>query len=446
MSTQAFQEDRGVSLVWVVILMTIVMVIVAGLTSATIKELRMTTGTDLSTQAFGAARAGIEANSGDPECASSGPTTYTLATGTTYTVTTTGTAASVSPRYCDVESTGTVAGVTRKLKQRVLAKGTPKFMTFPDDVNATSLAFGTPSLALTDKVGVLGAGSTAGSDFSQQFDVSLSSASLSPIGTGDGTFTYMVGLSATGALDIYKSTSGGASLPTPTPVNSVNIGSERNLRFLINYKNEYFSVKIKNMDGKCLGYYAESSPTPNYRFNRIYVANPGSAYPVSGTGYLLNMVFPNLGWVAGPVAGIKVMNQDIVDNLGASRVLLWSNYAEDCKLSNRTGLGKDCDDNGNLKSGSETAFNDYPAQKACINIGGRLPTDTELTTIMDNQAAYGGNFDTSQSTGYYQTSTQTSSNVTKREMWSFNTGWPGMISGDKTGGAGYVHARCVQDN
>lgn len=302
-------QTKGVSLVWVVILITIVMIIITSLTSATVKELRMTTGADLSVQAYAAARAGIEANSVSSTCngLTAGTRQYTLdaATNTAYEVT-------VNPgaSYCDIDSVGRVGLVTRKIHQRVSAQPAPtNVIQFPDDIqNAATVTLApvpaNPVTSLTDQHGYIEDGNSPGGNFTQQFDVNLGATdSFAPIGTGNGTFLYMVGLESRdgdannfGQLKIYRPTSpatAGAYTPSVISLPTAISNSISTLRIVITYNGSKFSVKVKDATGLCLASYNDPTTISGYHFDKIYVEDIDNAASVSAPnfGYLQNMVF-----------------------------------------------------------------------------------------------------------------------------------------------------------
>jgi hypothetical protein len=289
-------SNKGVSLVWVVILITIVMIIVAAMTSATVKDLQMTTGADLSAQAFGAAKAGIEANK-DPNCANTTATTYSIDAKTSYTVT----LRAVPPGgICDVESVGTVGGVTRKLKQRVTAQTAPTdVIVFPDDIDNATTAYSTMT-SMTDKNGYMKDGTNAKDNFTQQFDVALgASPTFEPIGTGDGTILFMVGLESATRLKVFKSTTvGNYSTITGSTMDINALPANTTVRFVIKYSGEVFGVKIMDTNGICLAY-KDLGAFANYKFDKIYVADLANAAPYNSTsGYLQNMVFNGVRYTA----------------------------------------------------------------------------------------------------------------------------------------------------
>jgi hypothetical protein len=79
-------------------------------------------------------------------------------------------------------------------------------------------------------------------------------------------------------------------------------------------------------------------------------------------------------------------------------------------------------DGDNLDADNTINYTDYPARQACKNIGGRLPTVSELQCIYANQASFNGNF----GTGYHWSSTEYSD--TNARLVNFTDGFTGGFS------------------
>jgi len=103
----------------------------------------------------------------------------------------------------------------------------------------------------------------------------------------------------------------------------------------------------------------------------------------SGAGTSVGLT-PNPSWIAG-YCGIKVYNVDVSD--GAQWKIDWTNCrGPECA----TGLDPNLPSNYALiDSNGSNIFASYPARKACYDIGGRLPTRTELLCIYTNRANFG---------------------------------------------------------
>ncbi|MDD3480729.1 MAG: fibronectin type III domain-containing protein [Patescibacteria group bacterium] len=119
--------------------------------------------------------------------------------------------------------------------------------------------------------------------------------------------------------------------------------------------------------------------------------NAGTKDQISVSGDLYRLT---MDWILGPVAGIEVYKED---QIGAA----WQTSNTDCPAPQ-------C--NGSYLVdpflNPEVDFSAYPAQNACKNIGGRLPTPGELGDIYTYKLDYGNNF-TYHTSFYHWTNAET---------------------------------------
>ena len=89
--------------------------------------------------------------------------------------------------------------------------------------------------------------------------------------------------------------------------------------------------------------------------------------------------------------------------------------------------------NDSLVADNTINFANYPARQACKNLGGRMPTLTELSCIYTNKVSFGNNFDT----GAYWSAMEYSSSINANKV-SFSDG---SVHDDSK--SSYYSVRCV---
>lgn len=108
----------------------------------------------------------------------------------------------------------------------------------------------------------------------------------------------------------------------------------------------------------------------------------------------------------------------------------WKTTNTDCNLPECGQDGAQSTDN--LVADNTVNFASYPARQACKDMGGRLPTITELSCLYTNRATFGNNF----GTGGFWSATELSTTLAR--LVGFSDG--GTLYNDK---AGSFYVRCV---
>ena len=173
---------------------------------------------------------------------------------------------------------------------------------------------------------------------------------------------------------------------------------------------------LKSSGGNNISFYVGSSS-----LFYIMTKNGTTCYDISNNSSpTLNSSCVPTGWIAGitatALAGKYVRSTDLGSNMQYKTT-------DTSVISPHGVIGLDPSYLSNMslinpQVNISIDFSAYPAQNACMVVGGRLPNMQELNAIYEGRSSYGNNFQS----GWYWSSTEYNS-ITAQEVWFLNGEW-----------------------